>query len=241
MKSASIDRTLWPALAALAGAFLLFEFTLLDLAVQDHLYDFEKARWWVDAKNVLGRVLFYTGPKGVIILLGLTLLALAAGPASWRARFGFAEPARANLCVAFLTLASVPAFIGQLKAVTNVFCPSEIRAYGGDVPYVRVLECYPASERPNRRGRCFPAGHASGGFALLGLAGLARTKRARTLAIASALGTGGAMGFYQMAKGSHYLSHTVITALIAWIFFLGWRRILRVAAKSEKPAISAAC
>lgn len=234
MKDVRIDQTFWPALAALAGVFLLFEFTPLDLAMQDHLYDFEKARWWVDAKNVLGRTLFYTGPKAVIILLGLVLLALAAGPVAWRARFNFAEPARANLYVAFLTLASVPALIGQLKAVTNVFCPSEIRAYGGDVPYVRVLECYPASDRPSRRGRCFPAGHASGGFALLGLAGLARTKRARTIAIASALGTGGAMGFYQMAKGSHYLSHTVITALIAWIFFLGWRRILRAATKSEK-------
>ncbi len=232
MKHVRLDQTFWPALAALAGAFLLFEFTSLDLAVQDHLYDFEKARWWVDAKNVRGRTLFYTGPKAVIILIGLVLLALAVGPASWRARFSFAEPARANLYVAFLTLASVPAFIGQLKAVTNVFCPSEIRTYGGDVPYVRVLECYPAGDLPNRRGRCFPAGHASGGFALLGLAGLARTKRARTISIVSALGTGGTMGCYQMAKGSHYLSHTVITALIAWIFFIGWRRILRVAAKS---------
>lgn len=233
MKSVSIDRTFWPALGALAGAFLLFEFTPLDLAVQDYLYDVEQARWWVDARDVTGRVIFYTGPKVAIIILGIALLALALGPAAWRNRLGVAVPARKNLFVAILTLGSVPAFVGMLKSTTNVFCPSEIRAYGGDVPYVRVLECYPANDRPNRRGRCFPAGHASGGFALLGLVGLARTSRARMLAMLLGLGVGGAMGFYQMAKGAHYLSHTVVTALIAWVFFLGWRRLFSVAAAAE--------
>jgi membrane-associated PAP2 superfamily phosphatase len=233
MKSASINRTFWPALAALAGAFLLFEFTPLDLAVQDCLYDFEQARWWVNARDVTGRVIFYTGPKVAIIILGIALLALALGPASWRNRLGLAGPARRNLFVAILTLGSVPAFVGMLKSTTNVFCPAEIRAYGGDVPYVRVLECYPANDRPNRRGRCFPAGHASGGFALIGLVGLARTSRARMLAVLLSLGVGGMMGFYQMAKGAHYLSHTVVTALIAWVFFLGWRRLFSVAAGAE--------
>lgn len=233
MKSVSIDRPFWPALAALAGAFLLFEFTPLDLAVQDYLYDFEKARWLVDARDATGRVAFYTGPKVAIIILGVALLVLALGPASWRNRLGLAGPARRNLYVAILTLGSVPAFVGMLKSTTNVFCPSETRAYGGDVPYVRVLECYPANDRPARRGRCFPAGHASGGFALLGLAGLARTSRARWLAVLLGLGVGGTMGLYQMAKGAHYLSHTVVTALIAWVFFLGWRRLFSVAAIVE--------
>lgn len=233
MKNAGIDRTRWPALAALAGVFLLFEFTPLDLAVQNYLYDFKTARWLVDARDATGRALFYTGPKIVMIVLGVALLVMALGPAAWRGRLGFAVPVRKNLFVAVLTLGSVPAFVGMLKSTTNVFCPSEIRAYGGDVPYVRVLECYPANDRPERRGRCFPAGHASGGFALLGLAGLARTSQARMLAVLLGLGVGGAMGFYQMAKGAHYLSHTVITGLIAWIFFLAWRRLFSVAAAAE--------
>jgi membrane-associated PAP2 superfamily phosphatase len=36
------------------------------------------------------------------------------------------------------------------------------------------------------------------------------------------------MGLYQMLKGSHYLSHTVITMLLAWIGFLLWRRVFRM-------------
>ncbi|MGC4074573.1 MAG: phosphatase PAP2 family protein [Nibricoccus sp.] len=127
-----------------------------------------------------------------------------------------------------LTLASGPALIGIGKAVTNIFCPSEITRYGGDVSYVRVFECYPPGQRPARRGRCFPAGHASGGFALLSLAGLARTRRGQLLGAGSGLALGSIMGLYQMLKGAHYLSHTIVTAVVTWLLFLLWLRVARL-------------
>lgn len=229
METLRLDRTLWPAVALLIGAFVFFEFTDADLLVQDQLYDFSKQRWLVDAQARGIKLGFYDLPKAGIIAIGLILLTLALGPERWRARFPIASPARRNLWVAFLTLGSVPALIGQLKATTNTFCPSEIRRYGGDVPYVKVIESYPSNDRPARRGRCFPAGHASGGFALLALAGIVRSRRGQLTAIGLALAVGWAMGFYQMAKGAHYLSHTVLTALLAWIGFLLWRRAIRVA------------
>lgn len=224
-----IDRTLWPAIGLLIGAFSFFELTGVDLFLQDQLFDFGSRIWVVDAGSLFWRALFYTGPKAIIILLGVGLFGLALAPSKWRAPFSLSMPARRHFFVALLTLASVPIFIGQLKAATNVFCPSEIRRYGGDVPYVRVLESYPDGDRPSRKGRGFPAGHASGGFALLALSGLARTRRSQLMLIAFALAAGSAMGLYQMAKGAHYLSHTVVTACIAWIGFLLWRRIFRVA------------
>ena len=97
------------------------------------------------------------------------------------------------------------------------------------MPYVKVCSPYPENDRPARRGRCFPAGHASGGFALLGLIGLARTTRGRWAAFAVAMAAGWAMGVYQMAKGAHYLSHTLVTLLVAWGVFVAWRRIFGVA------------
>lgn len=219
---------LWPATGLLVVTFLLFEFTGLDLLLQDTLYNFASHRWLIDSRNPILRLAFYDLPKIAIIIMGVILLGLAVGPAQWRERWPLATPARRHLLVAFLTLGTVPALIGQLKATTNIFCPSEIRRYGGDVPYVRVVERYPDNDRPQKRGRCFPAGHASGGFALFALAGLGRTRRTQLFGMALAVGTGGAMGFYQMAKGAHFLSHTVITALIAWIGFLLWRRVFRV-------------
>jgi len=223
-----VDRTLWPAVALLGATFAFFELTNADVAVQDRLYDFAADRWLIDAHASLPRGVLYTGPKAALIALGSALLMLALSPEHWRWRGRFAEPARRHLWVALLTLGGVPAAIGQVKAVTNVFSPSEIRRYGGDVRYVRVFDSFPAAERPARAGRSFPAGHASGGFALVALGGLARIRRWQIAGFALGGVAGGAMGFYQMAKGAHYLSHTLVTALLVWIGFLLWRRALRV-------------
>ena len=223
-----IDRTLWPVVGLLALFFFIFEYTGVDLWVQDHFFNPATQQWIVDGKAPGPRFWFYDGPKILIILAGLGILVLAAMPQKWRPRLPLAKIGRKHLWIAFLTIGTVPAVIGQLKASTNIFCPSEIRRYGGDVPYVRVVESYPENDRPERRGRCFPAGHASGGFALVALMGLALSRRGQRMGLAVAMSFGWAMGLYQMLKGSHYLSHTVITMLLAWIGFLLWRRVFRV-------------
>lgn len=209
------------ACALLAVSLLLFETSSLDERVQDHFYNFASGEWLVDGREPIGRALFYTGPKMVVIFLGVCLFALTIGPSRWRAACS-PSLSRRQLSVALLTIASVPALVGILKGSTNVFCPSESRRYGGNVPYVRVFERYPANDRPARRGRCFPAGHASGGFALIGLAALVRCARKRLLCVSAGMAAGWLMGTYQMAKGAHYLSHTVVTMFIAYILFLLW-------------------
>lgn len=220
------DRLLWPAMILLAAALALFEFTGVDLALQDQFYDFPNQCWLVDAEHPLGRLVFYNGPKALIILAAVAGLGLALGPAAWRDRLRFA---RRDLWVALLTLVTVPALAGFGKNTTNTFCPSEIRRYGGDVPYVKLCAPYPDDDRPARKGHCFPAGHASGGFALLGLMWLRRTRAWKLGGLALGLGAGWWMGGYQMLKGAHYLSHTVVTMLVAWILMLVWRRIVRAA------------
>jgi membrane-associated PAP2 superfamily phosphatase len=221
-----LERTLPWAGAALAIVFVGFEVTNADLAVQDALFDFTRGRWRVNGYDPLWRAWFYSGPKLLLIVFGAVTLVLTAGPARWRARTGLAEVSRVGLGALVLTLGTTPALVGGGKAVTNVFCPSEIRRYGGDVCYVRVLEAFPPADRPTRKGHCFPAGHASGGFALMALAGIARTRRGQYLGVAVGLIVGGVMSAYQMAKGAHYLSHTLITALLAWIVFVVWIRWL---------------
>jgi hypothetical protein len=56
--------------AGLLGSFALFQFTELDLWVQDHFYDFQTRAWLVDKKAGFPRMVFYTGPKVVIIRWG---------------------------------------------------------------------------------------------------------------------------------------------------------------------------
>lgn len=214
---------LWPAVAALAAVLALFEFTGLDLTVQDRLYDFSVNRWLVDGNEPVGRLVFYNAPKIGVIATGVALLVLALGPETWRARL---RADRRGLEIAVLTLAALPALAGLGKNFTNVHCPSEVRRYGGGAPYVKLCSPYPDSDRPAAKGRCFPAGHASGGFALMGLAWLRASPRWRRGMIALGLAAGWWMGAYQMAKGAHYLSHTVTTMLLAWLVAAFWARLV---------------
>ncbi len=215
---------MWPALVLLGISLAVFEATPLDLALQDQFYDFATHRWWVDAKAPIPRWIFYDGPKVLLILLASWLIAVTVGPDRWR-HIGKVSLERRDLYVALAILFTVPLLSGFGKRTTNVFCPSEIRRYGGEMPYVKLFEQYPDDDRPSRRGHCFPAGHASGGFALVGLAWLLPSRRFRVRMISLGLGVGWTLGLYQMLKGAHYLSHTVTTMLVAWIVMLLWRRV----------------
>lgn len=221
----SLDGTWWTVLLLLAGVFLVAEFTGLDLAVQDWFYNFSTGTWLIDQHAPVPKTLFYTGPKFALMLGGVALLLFAVVPGKWRKTAPAWAQDRRGLFVCFFTLGLVPLVVGQLKQHTNVYCPAQIQRYGGAMPYVRVLESYPAGFNPPLRGHCWPAGHASGGFALLAFAGLARTRRGQFTAITLGLGVGSIMALYQTAKGAHYLSHSLITALFAWLIFLLLRRI----------------
>jgi membrane-associated PAP2 superfamily phosphatase len=219
------NRTLWVTLGLLAAVVALFELTELDLSLQDKFYNFETQRWVVDEKAPLGRLVFYNGPKALVWVIALTALTLAAGPARWRERF---QLNRRGLWLGVLVIATVPALAGLGKKYTNTFCPSEVRRYGGDVAYAKLCEPFPGDDVPDRRGGCFPAGHASGGFALMGLLAVRSSRRWRKGIILLGLGLGWWMGGYQMLKGAHYLSHTLTTMLVAWLVVLLWRRALRI-------------
>ena len=199
----------------------------LDLWIQDKFFDFETGKWCVDSDNRLGKFLFYKAPKMLVIIpIAIAVLVCACIPrAVWtrcrRENRGFANRRRLVLCL--ICLALIPLVCAQLKAVTNVYCPGGMTRYGGKVLHIRVLESYPPEfaawqKENNESGRCFPAGHASGGFALMSLALLSTRRRHQVLLISLGIFMGWLMGGYQMLRGVHYFSHTITTWGIAAFF-----------------------
>lgn len=209
------ESRIWISLGLLVGTLVVGETTLLDLALQDHLYDPATRTWLVDALAPVPRLLLYDGPKVLIIALGVALIVLLAGPARWRTRLGLD---RARLAAAVAVMAVVPAFVGFIKARSDVFCPAQLTRYGGTQEQRRPFTPRPPEEASARRGHCWPAGHASGGFALVGLALLARTPAGRRTGLAIGMAAGWTMGAYQILKGAHFLSHTLVTMLVACLF-----------------------
>jgi membrane-associated PAP2 superfamily phosphatase len=108
---------------------------------------------------------------------------------------------------------------GALKTITNVDCPWDLRAFGGRFPYVSLFGDRPDELRP---GRCFPAAHASSGFALMALYFVFRERNQRLayLGLATGMLVGLVFGLAQQARGAHFLSHDLWSAMLAWFIAL---------------------
>lgn len=190
----------------------VFETTSLDLLVQDHLYDPVRG-WCVDRNAPLPKLIFYDAPKVVIGVIGAVLLVCLAVPASKSAKLPFSRREAAFLLVC---IGLIPLTAGVLKKTTGVFGPWKIARYGGEQPYRTLFEAIP-HVAGQERGRGFPAAHCSGAFALMGLYFVAKGRTARRAGLACGLAAGWTVGVYQMLKGAHYLSHTVVTMIVAWL------------------------
>ncbi|MGD2167657.1 MAG: phosphatase PAP2 family protein [Gammaproteobacteria bacterium] len=196
-------------IASLAG----FEYTGADLRLAALVFDADAQQWIWSGSEPITRLLLYDGPK-VILLAGLLVLVFSL----LLGRFLPYMPKYARgVRIVLLSLIFVPASVSALKTMTNVACPKNVAEFGGDIAYVGTLHAYAADAKPALRQRCFPAAHASGGFALLALFFLFDTPRNRRRAICLGLGAGWIMGAYKMAIGDHFASHTVVSMLWAWL------------------------
>lgn len=204
-------------LIVLAGVLALFHIVDIDLWVQDHLYSFETHSWLVDRRAPTPRMLFYTGPKYALgAFAGACVVIFCLSFRSDKFR-----PYRRGCLLFALSLAAVPLAVAGLKRATNVYTPRQVRRYGGRAPYVKPLGRYPTGFHDKRRGRGYPAGHASGGFALMAGWFALHGRRGKRLALAAGLAAGWTMGIYQTVNGQHYLSHTVVTMCLAWLILTG--------------------
>lgn len=223
---ASRKNSLICALAALAASLLLFERSDLDFWLQDRFYSPKEGTWVLAKEAKLPRMLFYHGPKVLLIALGSWLLLSLLAPKRWKGR-RFVAPLTLRESVYLMAcLGLFPACISAAKKSTGHHCPSELKRYGGKHEFRKIFTATPKDSE--EMGRCFPAGHASGGFALLGLFHVAQDDRRRKAAVALGLGAGWCMGLYQMLTGAHFLSHTVVTMLLAWIFTTALAMLLQL-------------
>ena len=182
--------------------------TDVDMIVQRHWYDAVHGVWTIDsAAHGAWRWLFYDGMKrGVALIGGLSVLLVCCGYVRGRTAW-----MRAGLLMA-LSCAATPLLVSTLKAITGIYCPRQLAVFGGNAPYHHLLMLFSGTSG----GRCFPGGHASGGFALTMIYFCLSDRRFRVPALVLALGIGWTMGLYQMMRGEHFLSHTIMSMLLAW-------------------------
>ncbi len=208
-----VTKQMWMSAAALVVAVIFFGVSGTDIWVQNHFYNPVNHQWILDREDPVFNFIFYDGIKRLIIIFNvLVLITLIVG---WKKPF--LARYRKGLIIILLSSIFVPVIVGSFKATTNIPCPKNLEIYGGVYPHTCVWEKYPSTFCNQKKIKCWPAGHASGGFALLSLFYLFRKRRAKIIALSGVMVVGWSMGTYKMLIGDHFLSHTVITMIMAWL------------------------
>ena len=105
--------------------------------------------------------------------------------------------------------------VALIKQASWSSCPSDLLEFGGSAQYVSH---WLWGVRDGGGGHCFPAGHASTGFAFI--AGYfclhEKAPRQARLWLAAALLAGLALGLVQQLRGAHYLSHVLWSGWFCW-------------------------
>jgi membrane-associated PAP2 superfamily phosphatase len=178
------------------------------------------------------KLLFYTGPKVMLVCIGIAFFMLFG--ATFLPRFA-KNPLRhwrKQALLILLSLAFIPLAVSFLKELTGVYSPVDLLPYGGrhrHMGFLSHLYVYGTVAG----GRSFPAGHASGGFALMALYYLPVQKGIKKLMLCLGFLAGWSMGIYQMARGEHFLSHTLTTMFLALAIMTFWEKTILISKKSN--------
>ncbi|MCD2513371.1 phosphatase PAP2 family protein [Comamonas endophytica] len=128
-------------------------------------------------------------------------------------------PFARRLQLAFVTLAA-SGVIALLKIGNHTSCPWDLQQFGGVATPVSHWAGWLRTDGGG--GHCFPAGHASTGFAFIaGYFALRADKpELARIWLACSIALGLLLGGAQQLRGAHFMSHTLWTGWICWL--LGW-------------------
>ena len=112
-------------------------------------------------------------------------------------------------------MAMSTASISLLKHISIHTCPWGLRIFGGTQSYLPLFSSLPSHEVA---GHCFPAGHPSSGFCLMAFYFAFRTVKPSlaNISLIVSLLLGAIMSITQVARGAHFLSHTLWTGWLIW-------------------------
>ncbi len=196
-----------------------------DYLIADRLYAWEGGAWalryhWLTTSGI------HTGGKrlstGIWLVFAVMAVMVWRRPA-WRAW-------RRPLVTMLASVLLCTTIVAIIKHLMPMFCPWSLARYGGSEALVGLFQAWPVNIRPNA---CFPAAHASTGFAWVALYFffLEVAPRWRGWGLALGLTMGMVFAVSQELRGAHFLSHDLTTIMICWsvslFMYVGFRGRIR--------------
>lgn len=231
---AFLRRHLWlPLLGALVIGSVLARGG--DVWMADHLFAAEGHRWQLrDSWST--SVLMHAGGKW----LSVTAMLVSVGACIHAWRNDTDRRRRWALLYLLLAIALGTGSVSILKTLTHMDCPWDLLRYGGDRPFVGLLQLRPATLPA---AACFPAGQASAGYAWVSLYFCALLCRPgwRWRGLAAGIAAGATLGAAQQLRGAHFMSHDVATLAVCWLVSLGLYLRVDAHLRSTSPVAPVSC
>jgi len=203
-------------LVLLVLSVVFFGISNVDTTLQDLVYNTQTQQWILSKTDQPYHFIFYRSIKLLLILVSISLLLALL----FFRKSKLVTLYKKGLTIVLLSLIFVTTISVEIKKHSNMPCPKHQIHYGGDYPHTVVWKRYTKPYDLLEQTKCWPAGHASAGFALLSLFFLFKRKRNKCIGLVMGLGLGWSMGTYKMFIGDHYFSHTFITMLLSWLIIL---------------------
>ncbi len=208
----------FPIICVLAG--IASQYSGLDISFEQIFYDHQHHLWPYKETWLTQNLLHQAGRDFVaLVVIGMILFFIATLLNNRMQRY--------RRSAGFLLLSTLTGIglVAALKSSTHIYTPWDLKIFGGLYPNIRLFDSVPANMPV---GHAFPAGHASGGFALLSLyfLTLGHQLRHRKLFLYAAVGLGLLFGLDQDIRGAHMLSHDLFSLAVCWSSCLIWATFL---------------
>ena len=207
---------------ALAITLALIHYSNLDLKFQSLFFISEGNQWLVSRDDLELKFWFYKLPKYLIGTYGVCII-------FWLSKLKFDNhniELQKKLLFLVIALILTPVVVAILKHYSPIYCPNFAKEFGGGSSYISPLDIFNYDVFFGNMGKCSPAGHASGGFALISLYFVMPTRHLKLASLSISLAIGSIMGLYQIAKGTHYLSDTIITLALAYLVCISLEKLI---------------
>lgn len=211
----SLPRSWLIAPLVMLFALPAMELTGIDRQVSGWFYDAAAHAFPLRSTFLFETVLHYWTKYAVILATFVAAAALGF-------TYVISELRRRRRTLLFILLAMTlaPLTVTALKQITDRPCPWDLAEFGGTAPYIHLFQ---SRGEHHPRGKCFPAGHAATGFALLAFFFAAHHEKRRSqarAALVAGLSGGLLLGIARVAQGAHFISHVLWSGLVCWLVML---------------------
>lgn len=191
-----------------------YDYTVWDIRLSNLFFDAQHQQFFLKHQPFLSDFM-HTGLRWLMVAVALLSLMLAV----LAYKLSVLKPIQPHLFWAFVGMVTSSSVVAMLKHSSVHGCPWDLALYGGDLPYLPLFSGLPAGVQA---GACFPAGHPSGGFALMAFYFAFRQIKPLFAIVMLWLGLffGLAMGFVQVMRGAHFLSHILWSGWVVWVILV---------------------